>query len=71
MTVKYVKLKTLWIRLDQLLKYAGLAESGGQAKEMILGEEVRLNGELCLSRGKKIFPGDSVTLPGVEIIVKG
>ena len=71
MTVKFVKLKTLWIRLDQLLKYAGLAESGGQAKEMILGEEVRLNGELCLSRGKKIFPGDIVTLSGVEIIVKG
>ena len=56
MTVKYVKLKTLWIRLDQLLKFAGVAESGGQAKEMILGEEVRLNGELCLSRGKKISP---------------
>ena len=71
MTVKYVKPKTLWIRLDQLLKFAGVAESGGQAKEMILGEEVRLNGELCLSRGKKIFPGDIITLSGVEIIVKG
>ena len=71
MTVKYVKLKTLWIRLDQLLKYAGVAESGGQAKDMILGEEGKLNGELCLARGKKIFPGDIVTLDGVEIVVKG
>ncbi|MCI6024196.1 MAG: RNA-binding S4 domain-containing protein [Candidatus Faecivivens sp.] len=70
MTIKYVKLKTLWIRLDQLLKFAGVAESGGQAKEMILGEEVQLNGELCLARGKKIFPGDVITLDGVEIIVK-
>ena len=70
MTIKYVKLKTLWIRLDQLLKFAGVAESGGQAKEMILGEEVQLNGELCLARGKKIFPGDIITLDGVEIIVK-
>ena len=70
MTIKYVKLKTLWIRLDQLLKFAGVAESGGQAKEMILGEEVQLNGELCLARGKKIFPGDVITLEGVEIIVK-
>ena len=70
MTLKYVKLKTLWIRLDQLLKFAGVAESGGQAKEMILGEEVQLNGELCLARGKKIFPGDVITLDGVEIIVK-
>ena len=70
MTSKYVKLKTLWIRLDQLLKFAGVAESGGQAKEMILGEEVQLNGELCLARGKKIFPGDVITLDGVEIIVK-
>ena len=70
MTIKYVKLKTLWIRLDQLLKFAGVAESGGQAKEMILGEEVQLNGELCLARGKKIFPGDIITLDGVEIILK-
>ena len=70
MTIKYVKLKTLWIRLDQLLKFAGVAESGGQAKEMILGEEVQLNGELCLARGKKIFPGDVITLDGIEIIVK-
>ena len=70
MTIKYLKLKTLWIRLDQLLKFAGVAESGGQAKEMILGEEVQLNGELCLARGKKIFPGDVITLDGVEIIVK-
>ena len=70
MTIKYVKLKTLWIRLDQLLKFAGVAESGGQAKEMILGEEVQLNGELCLARGKKIFPGDVITLDGVEIIIK-
>ena len=70
MTIKYVKLKTLWIRLDQLLKFAGVAESGGQAKEMILGEEVQLNGELCLARGKKIFPGDIITLDGVEIIIK-
>ena len=70
MTIKYVKLKTLWIRLDQLLKFAGVAESGGQAKEMILGEEVQLNGELCLARGKKIFPGDVITLDGVDIIVK-
>ena len=71
MTVKDVKLKTRWIRLDQLLKYAGVAESGGQAKDMSLGEEVKLNGELCLARGKKIFPGDIVTLDGVEIVVKG
>ena len=70
MTIKYVKLKTLGIRLDQLLKFAGVAESGGQAKEMILGEEVQLNGELCLARGKKIFPGDVITLDGVEIIIK-
>ena len=70
MTIKYVKLKTLWIRLDQLLKFAGVAESGGQAKEMILGEEVQLNGDLCLARGKKIFPGDFITLDGVEIIIK-
>ena len=65
-----IAIKTEFIKLDQLLKFAGVAESGGQAKEMILGEEVQLNGELCLARGKKIFPGDVITLDGVEIIIK-
>lgn len=70
MIIRHVKIKTLFIRLDQLLKYTGIAETGGHAKDMILNGEVFVNGECCLQRGKKIFPGDGVTLEGCEIFVK-
>ena len=70
MIIRHVKIKTLFIRLDQLLKYTGIAETGGHAKELILSGEAIVNGEICEQRGKKIFPGDEVSLEGVEIFVK-
>ena len=51
-----------FIKLDQLLKFANVAESGGMAKEMILDEIVSVNGEVCTMRGKKIRSGDVVTV---------
>ena len=51
-----------FIKLDQLLKFANVAESGGMAKEMILDEIVSVNGEVCTMRGKKIRSGDIVTV---------
>ncbi len=51
-----------FIKLDQLLKFANVAESGGMAKEMILDEIVSVNGEICTMRGKKIRSGDIVTV---------
>ncbi len=53
---------TEFIKLDQLLKFSGLAESGSDAKDMILCGIVSVNGELCTMRGKKIRSGDSVTV---------
>ena len=50
-----------YIRLDQLMKYAGLCSSGGRAKYLIQNGEVQFNGEVCTMRGKKIRPGDTVT----------
>ncbi len=70
MIIRHVKLKTLFIRLDQLLKYTGIAETGGHAKELILEGAVSVNDEICQQRGKKVFPGDHVTLEGCEIFVK-
>ena len=61
MNTKRVEIETEFIRLDSLLKLAGLAETGGHAKVMIQGGEFMLNGAVCTERGKKIRPGDMVT----------
>ncbi len=58
-----------YIKLDALLKYAGAVETGGQGKEMVTSGEVRVNGELCRMRGKKIRRGDRVQIGGKEIEV--
>ena len=58
--VDIIQINTEWIRLDQLLKFAGVAETGGMAKEMVLNGGVLVNGTPCLQRGKKLRPGDRV-----------
>ena len=55
-----VSIRTEFIKLDSLLKYAGLTDTGGFAKELIQGGQVKVNGEICTMRGKKIRPGDVV-----------
>ena len=49
-----------YIRLDNLMKYSGMCNSGGRAKFLIQGGEVKLHGEVCTMRGKKIRHGDKV-----------
>lgn len=58
-----------FIKLDAFLKFANLVSSGGEAKLRIAGGEVKVNGEVCTMRGKKLHPGDQVDLDGnlVEI----
>lgn len=51
-----------FIKLQDLLKFAGLVETGGQAKILIQDGYVTVNGEICTMRGKKIRNGDIVTL---------
>lgn len=62
-----------YIRLDSLMKFSGLCNSGGRAKYLIQNGEVMLNGEVCTMRGKKIRPGDRVTYQNrtVEVAVEG
>lgn len=55
-----VSIRTEFIKLDSLLKYAGLTDTGGFAKELIQGGQVKVNGEICTMRGKKIRSGDVV-----------
>ena len=59
-----VLITTEFIKLDSFLKYAGLTDTGGQAKEMVLEGMVQVNGEVCTLRGKKIRPGDVVEADG-------
>ena len=59
-----VLITTEFIKLDSFLKYAGLTDTGGQAKEMVLEGMVKVNGEPCTMRGKKIRPGDVVEAAG-------
>lgn len=46
-------IRTEFIKLDQALKFSGVAETGGHAKELIEKGAIRVNGEVCTSRGKK------------------
>ena len=55
---------TEFIKLDAFLKFAAIAETGGEAKLMISEGEVSVNGEVCTVRGKKLYPGDKVSFDG-------
>lgn len=61
---------TEFIRLDTLMKLSSITPTGGQAKELIQAGHVLVNGEVCTQRGKKLRPGDIVTLgeETVEVI---
>ncbi len=64
-----VKISTEFIKLDALLKCAGLTETGGEAKEAVQAGRVKVNGQVCTMRGKKLRPGDVVELDGTELTV--
>lgn len=67
-----IKITTEYIKLDSLLKFSGLAETGSDAKEIILDGRVQFNGEICLMRGKKVRAGDKVYVPEIdtELVIK-
>ena len=53
-----IKIHTEFIRLQDLMKFAGAVETGGDAKLIIQEGRVSVNGEVCTMRGKKLRPGD-------------
>ena len=61
-----VKINTDFIQLQSFLKFKGIAETGGQAKEFIQDGIIRVNGEVCTERGKKIRPGDIISAFAVD-----
>lgn len=62
---------TEFIRLDTLMKLASMTPTGGQAKEKIQAGLVFVNGECCTQRGKKLRPGDRVTLGNETVEIFG
>ena len=55
-----ISINTEFIKLDSLLKFAALVGTGGETKYVISEGMVKVNGEVCTMRGKKIYPGDRV-----------
>lgn len=62
MKTEKVRITTEFIKLDALLKFAGMCDTGGFAKELVQQGQVKVNGEVCTMRGKKLRPGDVVTV---------
>ncbi len=67
--MREIRIETEYIKLQDLLKFANLTETGGAAKEAVQDGEVRVNGEVCTMRGKKIRPGDVVEYLGETLTV--
>ena len=69
MALETIQIKTEFIKLDSLLKFANILSTGGEAKMAIQNGAVTVNGEVCTQRGKKIHPGDRVKLEEFELEV--
>ncbi len=70
MQTERVKITTEFIKLDSLLKFSGLCDTGGFAKEIIQSGKVKVNGEICTMRGKKIRSGDVVEVDKYRVEVE-
>lgn len=64
------EISTEYIKLDSFLKCVNVVGSGGEAKVLIAEGEVSVNGQVELRRGRKLYPGDRISLLGHEFMVK-
>ncbi len=64
-----IAIETEFIKLDSLMKFAALVGTGGEAKLVISEGMVKVNGEVCTMRGKKIYPGDTVSFDQFQLEV--
>ena len=64
-----IAIRTEFIKLDRFLKFANLVYTGGDAKGFIQEGSVKVNGEVCTMRGKKLRDGDNVTFNGEDFKV--
>lgn len=68
-TQETVKINTDFIQLQSFLKFKGISETGGQAKEFIQDGIIKVNGEVCTARGKKLRNGDVVTAFATDYLI--
>lgn len=65
-----IEITTEFIKLDALLKFAALVGTGGEAKFVVAEGLVKVNGETCTMRGKKLRAGDTVEFNGETVTIK-
>lgn len=68
--LKEIFITTEFIRLDAALKLASVVGTGGQAKMLIEDEQIKVNGEVCTQRGKKLRDGDTFSFEGQHFVVE-
>ena len=64
-----VEIYSEFIKLQDAMKFASIVATGGEAKQLILDENVAVNGEICTMRGKKLYPGDRFTFDGTDYLI--
>ena len=64
-----VEIYSEFIKLQDAMKFASIVATGGEAKQLILDENVTVNGEVCTMRGKKLYPGDRFGFDGTEYLI--
>jgi len=64
-----VVIYSAFIKLQDAMKFANAAETGGMAKAVIQDGEVKVNGEVCTMRGKKLYPGDKFSFMGCTYLI--
>ena len=64
-----VVIHTEFIKLQDAMKFANIVYSGGEAKALIQEERVKVNGEVCAMRGKKLYPGDKFEFDGQVYLI--
>ena len=70
MEAQGIKIQTEFIRLEALLKFTGLVPTGGEAKYAIQEGLVKVDGDTCTQRGKKLYPGSVVDYDGFLLRVE-
>ena len=61
-----IKIETDYIKLDQFLKLAGVVQTGGQGKMLILEKNIMVNDQVCTQRGKKLRKDDIIEIKGYQ-----
>lgn len=64
-----IEITSEFIKLDAFLKFSGLTDTGGEAKMLIQDENIKINGEICTQRGKKLRTGDIIEGNGRRFVI--